>query len=93
MRRLARTDRNHAAIVGALRAIGWYVIDLSRAGAGIPDLLCVRGGIVKLVEVKDGAKPASRRKLTAKQVELHGECQLAGVPVVILESVEQAVQL
>lgn len=39
MRRAARTDGIHAAIVQALRKVGCQVLDLSRVGQGCPDLL------------------------------------------------------
>ena len=39
MRRAARTDAPHKAIVSALRKVGCQVLDLSRVGRGCPDLL------------------------------------------------------
>jgi len=71
MRRAARTDATHAAVVQAFEAMGCAVLDLSRVGAGCPDLLVARGGRMVLVEVKDGAKAASRRQLTPAQVVFH----------------------
>lgn len=38
------TDRNQAEIARVLRKAGVKVADLSRCGAGIPDLLCHRNG-------------------------------------------------
>jgi hypothetical protein len=73
MRRAARVDANHAEIVAAFRACGCQVLDLSRVGGGCPDLLVSsRGGrCLFLVEVKDGAKSPSRRKLTPLEAEFH----------------------
>lgn len=93
VRRRAKVDANHADIVQALRSVGWYVIDLARAGSGVPDLLCVRRGMVQLVEVKDGSKKPSARRLTLAQIELHEDCRSAGVPVVIVSSVAEALEL
>jgi hypothetical protein len=64
MRRAARTDANHGQIIAALRQMGYTVLDLSRLGQGCPDLLVARHGITTLVEVKDGTKPPSARRLT-----------------------------
>lgn len=52
MRRAARVDSNHAAIVQALRKCGAAVIDLSRVGDGCPDLLVGMLGRNVLLEVK-----------------------------------------
>lgn len=93
MRRRARVDANHGAIVDALRRVGWIVVDTSRLGRGFPDLLAARRGVIKLVEVKDGAKPKSRQALTEDERALHGVLALAGVPVSIVTSVEDAVRL
>jgi len=72
MRRAARTDDNQTAIVKALRKAGCQVFtELAKLGYGCPDLLVYRGRCndLFLLEVKDGAKSKSRRKLTPLQVE------------------------
>jgi len=68
VRRAARTDATHAAIVDAFERMGCTVLDLSRVGNGCPDLLVAAAGRMVLIEVKDGGKTASRRKLTPAQV-------------------------
>ena len=65
--RAARTDANHAEIVKALRAIGASVFDTSRVGGGYPDLTVGFRGRNWLLEVKDGRRPPSERRLTAAQ--------------------------
>jgi hypothetical protein len=67
MRRAARTDANHTEIVKALRAIGASVADTSSIGLGFPDLVVGFRNRNWLLEVKDGAKRPSARKLTALQ--------------------------
>ena len=67
MRRAAKTDANHTAIVNTLRAAGLSVHDTAAIGQGFPDLVCGYGGRTFLCEVKDGAKSPSRRRLTADQ--------------------------
>lgn len=69
MRRAARTDANHAEIIHALRAIGASVADTSAVGQGFPDIVVGMRGRNWLIEIKDGAKSASERKLTQAQLE------------------------
>ena len=64
MRRRARVDANHGEVVQALRRVGALVFDLSRVGAGCPDLLVCHRGRLYLLEVKDGTKAACDRRLT-----------------------------
>lgn len=52
MRRAAKVDGNHAAVINALRAAGSTVVDASAMGKGFPDLVVGRGGITFLLEVK-----------------------------------------
>jgi len=70
LRRAARIDENQPSIVAALEKHGCLVISLAPMGKGIPDLL-VQGpdGILKLVEIKNGMKPPSKRKLTSHQID------------------------
>lgn len=72
MRRAAKVDANQAEIVAALRGIGATVQPLHSVGAGCPDILCGFRGRNILLEIKDGNKPPSARKLTADQVDWHG---------------------
>jgi len=65
MPRAKRTDANHAAVRDKLREVGYIVHDL--ANLGIPVDLGVQspsGSIPLFLEVKDGSKPPSKRKLT-----------------------------
>jgi len=71
MRRAARVDANQAAIVEALRAAGYSVQSLAAVGEGVPDLLVGACGVNVLLEVKDGSKPPSERKLTPDQERWH----------------------
>lgn len=72
-RRAARVDANQPEIVAALRSIGAEVTDLSRVGSGVCDLLVSYRGNWYAIEIKDGRKPPSERKLTPDQVEWHGK--------------------
>ena len=67
-----KTDANQAEIVEALRGLGYCTVhSLHAVGGGVPDLLVGIGGRNYLVEVKDGSKPPSARKLTPDQVDWH----------------------
>lgn len=90
MRRAARTDANQIQVVSALRAAGAKVQDLSSVGQGVPDLLCKYQGAFYLIEVKDGRKPPSQRRLTDDQVKWHEEWKSAFLGVV--ESPDEALK-
>lgn len=88
MRRAAKVDANQAAIVNALREIGVTVQPLHAVGSGCPDLLCGFRGRNILIEVKDGDKYPSARKLTADQVKWHGGWK---GQVAVVEDVDAAI--
>jgi Holliday junction resolvase len=90
MRRAARVDANHAAIVNGLRACGWTVLDLSAVGGGCPDLLCGGSGVNVLLECKDGDKTASRIKLTQDQQTFHTAWR---GQTAIVKSLEEAIMV
>lgn len=69
MRRAAKVDATHDAIVSALRAAGAKVQSLAAVGSGVPDLLVKFRGVLYLLEAKDGGKPPSKRALTPDQQE------------------------
>jgi hypothetical protein len=87
MRRDAKTDRNQADVVSALRAIGAMVQPLHQVGQGVPDLLVGIGGKLLLVEVKDGKRPPSERRLTPEQEKWHAAW--AGYPVYVISDVAE----
>ena len=89
MRRAARVDANQDAIVSALRAAGASVQPLSAVGQGVPDLLIGFRGVNLLMEVKDGAKPPSARRLTEDQIQWHGAWN---GPVCVVDGPEAALR-
>lgn len=91
--RPAKVDGNHGEIVGALRGLGAYVVDCSHVGSGFPDLLVWWRGQVLPVEVKDGTKPPSARKLTADQQVFHAEAERHGCPVRVVTNTTEALAL
>lgn len=89
MRRAARIDANHIAIVSALKQVGCRVLSLAAVGKGCPDLLvCSARGYLCLLEIKDGSKPPSKRKLTPKQAELHNDW-----PVYVVLNAQEAIRV
>lgn len=84
----ARTDANQAEIVAALRKAGAKVYVSSSFGQGFPDLIVGYQGRFVLLEIKDGAKPPSARKLTKDQVKFHAEW--TGLPLYVVESIGAA---
>lgn len=71
MRTAAKVDANQPEIVAALRRVGATVQPLHAVGRGCPDLCVGWRGATFLLEVKDGAKAPSKRKLTDDQVDWH----------------------
>lgn len=85
MRRAARVDANHAQIRDGLRRLFW-TLDLSRCGAGVPDLLVWAFGRLVFLECKI---PKGGR-LTEAQKTWHAAARERGVPVYVVHSLEEA---
>lgn len=82
-----RIDENQPAIVSALRQVGATVLVLSMVGSGCPDICVGFRGVTYLFEIKDGQKPASKRKLTGDEQIWHDNWR---GQVAIVESVDDA---
>jgi len=91
VRKYGKVDDNHSGVVSALRQAGCAVISLASVGQGCPDLLVSRngsqGGINVLMEVKDGSKSPSKRKLTDDQRKFFATWK---GPCFVVKSVEEA---
>ena len=70
--------------------MGVSVAITSAAHDGFTDLVIGFGGITVLVEVKDGSKVPSERKLTPQQKIFHGSFKGA---ITVIENEQQAVEL
>ena len=90
MRRAARVDENQREIVAALRAAGATVEPLHFVGRGFPDILVGYRGRNYLIEIKDGRKPPSRRRLTPDEQAWHERWR---GQVAVAESVEDALKI
>jgi Holliday junction resolvase len=87
MKYAAKADRNQPEIVAALRSIGARVVPTHTVGQGFPDLVVAIGSRTILIEIKDGQKVKSKRRLTPQQEEFHaawtGE-------IYVVETIEEA---
>lgn len=90
MRRAGRVDQNQSDIVDALLKLGASVDSMSGRGDGVPDLLVGFRGRSIMLEVKDGAKPPSRRQLTADERRWFDRFQGEAY---VVNSVEEAIQV
>lgn len=90
MRRAAKVDANSDQIVSALRAMG-ATVRIVTQGNGLPDLLVGYRGVTMLLEVKDGRKPPSARKLTPAEEKFFQEWR--GGILAIVESVDDAIDI
>jgi hypothetical protein len=90
MRRAAKIDANQTQVVLALQAAGATVQSLAAVGQGVPDLLVGFQGKTLLMEVKDGQKPPSARRLTEDQLKWHGAWR--GGPLAVVDGVEAALR-
>jgi len=92
MRRAARVDSNQWNIVDALRKAGAKVTLLHQVGGGCPDVLVTRKDkSFALLEIKDGEKPPSARKLTPDEQAWHDAHE--GSPVYVITSVDDALHV
>jgi len=89
MRLDARTDANQNEIVGALRDVGASVAITSALGKGFPDIVAGYRGINYLIEIKDGSKPPSARRLTPDEQEFHDLWRGA---VIVVKNVDEALK-
>jgi hypothetical protein len=89
MRRAARRDDNEKDIIKAMRECGAFVKAVNDEGAF--DLLVWYNGHTLLLEVKDGSKPPSARRLTDAEQKFHDEWP--GNNLYIVNSVQEALDL
>lgn len=87
MRYAAKVDANQVEIVAAIRGHGASVSCTHTSGDGIPDLLVGFCNQNFVMEIKDGSKPPSQRRLTKAQVKWHSEWK---GNVFIIETIEHA---
>lgn len=88
--RIRRIDKNQPEIVARFRKLGCSVAILSEVGKGVPDVIVSLKRNSRpwtaLIEIKDGSKPPSARKLTPDEQDFHNKWQ---GELYIIESIEQ----
>ena len=90
--RAKRADRNQPEIVKALRQYGCSVLHTHTMGEGFPDLIVghPHSRRIGFIEIKDGLKPPSARKLTKPQKLFWTEW--AEFPMAVVTDVEGALR-
>jgi hypothetical protein len=86
VRRAAKVDANHGDISKAARGIGATFQSLAMVGQGCPDAVIGFREKNYLIEIKDGSKSPSERRLTAAEAEWHRDWR---GHVAIIENVDQ----
>ena len=89
MRRAAKIDDNQREIVSALRRVGCSVQSLAGVGKGVPDLVVGFRDRNFLLEIKDGSKSPSKRKLTPDEQNFH---KMWKGDILVVENVDEAMR-
>ena len=64
MRFARKVDDNQSVIVSKFRELGYSVALTHTLGQGFPDIVVGKYGLSFIIEIKDGSKPKSARRLT-----------------------------
>jgi len=84
-----RIDKTQGEIVQTFRKMGCPTFITSDLGKGFPDCLTKIGKDIWLIEIKDGSKPLSQRKLTPLEQKFHIEFDGC---VKVISSVDEAIE-
>ena len=103
MRHAFARDENHATIKAAFEAYGCFVIDISDSRTLGCDLIVYRENAFMFgyravsdciaIEIKDGSKPPSARKLKPSEEKFRDRCRAKRMPWQLVESVEDVKKL
>ena len=88
-RRAAKVDDNQPEIVKQFRKLGWYVFIVSQL-KNCCDIMVSKGGRTIAIEIKDGSKPPSARKLSAGESTFRDNWQGEWA---LVESVDDIIKL
>ncbi len=89
MFRAAKVDDNQPEIVKALRKAGWYVLIISQL-KNCCDIMISKNGRTVAIEIKDGNKPPSKRKLSEGEQKFRDNWQ---GEYALVESIEDALAI
>ena len=92
MRRAAKIDDNQNEIVKAFRNLGAYVLITSQLKNAFDCLVGFRGNLY-VVEIKDGKKPPSKRKLTSGEKKCKSKLNAVGVEYNIVKDLDDVQKL
>jgi len=73
-RRAAKVDDNQSEIVALFRKLGWTVLIISQL-KNCCDIIVSKSGRTVAIEIKDGAKPPSARKLSDGEIKFRDDWQ------------------
>ena len=90
--RKARVDNNQKEIVKELRKVG-AVVKHTHTIKNLFDILVYYKGKTYSVEIKDGTKPPSARKLTEGELVCKKDLESVGVKYWVIESIEEALNM
>ena len=74
MFRAARKDANHKEIADTFKKCGWSVLDVSQL-KNCCDIIVSKSKRTITVEIKDGSKPPSQRRLTEGEIKFRNNWQ------------------
>lgn len=93
MRRAARKDANHAGLVRDLVAFGCEVMDVSGCPCGADLVVWSRAVGWRVIEVKDGSKPPSARRLTEVEQARADSCRARGAQYDVVTCLADALEV
>ena len=73
-RRAAKVDDNQKEVVALFRKLGWTVLIISQL-KNCCDIIVSKAGRTVAIEIKDGAKPPSARKLSDGEIKFRDAWQ------------------
>lgn len=88
MRRAAKVDDNHVEIRDAAKKMGAGWLDVHQL-KNCCDAFMAYKGVTVAIEIKDGNKPPSRRKLTEGERKFSEGWVATGGKFAVIESIEQ----
>lgn len=71
-RRAAKVDDNQKEVVALFRKLGWYVLIISQL-KNCCDIVVSKNNVTIAIEIKDGKKPPSSRKLSEGELKFKSE--------------------
>ncbi|WP_372857659.1 hypothetical protein [Pseudoalteromonas sp.] len=73
-RRAAKVDDNQKEVVALFRKLGWTVLIISQL-KNCCDIIISKNGRTVAIEIKDGSKPPSQRKLSDGEIKFRDSWQ------------------